>query len=744
MAKRSAKTPSESPPARRDELNPEFELLRLHEKLFDPKRWVKAMAAKRKMSRTELEAPDPGPAAFKGQEGPGIFIGAKGQRGQVLAAANPKPKGSFGFAGTFAQLKSDQPWVAGTLALRFDPRKLGTITRDSLRLFYWDAKRKQFSMVWGSRRSTDGDYVYGSASRPGVYAVIGVNAHPLVLSAARLLCALGPYGRAFPDAAKKIIDPICRTILCPPDMPALDNPRQREPLLMEGAEQGFPLPPGGLGPPPGNPCEDCFTTGGVLPECEILDPPHGGSGGGCREYWESVGPKNISGCIKQVSIDPADPNRLYCAAINGGVWTLGNLAGYPTAVWQPLTDQLESLRFNAIEAAQSNNQVLYAASIQICMYRSDDRGANWLALAATRDWYVHKILIHPADVSTVFAATTTGFHISTDAGEHWTLSRGGDILDAALDPLDSSIIYIAARGEGVLKSVTAGFGPWTMMLPWSSASNPATTELKVALGYRNADGSLQTDANRTVVAKLSLQIFVSRNGGRPTGAGWVSKGDVGITSQLWWDNILAVDPFNPNVFLSGEQQLYRSANGGDNWNPITMPHEDQQSVQFDRNTQGLVYMANDGGVFRSTDSGQTWIANPTTIADEIAARRSLVKNLATAEFYRVGVQNHVAAGNLFHSGLIAASAVGSALWEGIEGHAWEWAYVFADPKRIGRFYVFHGQLARRRYPGTGTGDFVNIATFQPYISDASTSRPVGAIAVDARPGSQVILVRRRS
>ena len=260
------------------------------------------------------------------------------------------------------------------------------------------------------------------------------------------------------------------------------------------------------------------------------------------------------------------------------------------------------------------------------------------------------------------------------------------------------------------------------MLPWSSATNPATTEMKIALGYRNADGSLQMDANRTVVAKLSLEIFVSRNGGRSSGAGWVSKGNQGLTSQLWWDNMLAVGPFNPHVFLSGEQELYRSTNIGDDWVTIPMPHEDQQSVQFDRNTQGLVYIANDGGVFRSTGGGQSWMVSPASIADEIAARRSLVKNPATAEFYRVGVQNQMAVGNLFHSGLIGATRVGSAQWEGTEGHAWEWAYVFVDPKRVGRFYVFHGQLARRRYPGTGAdiGVFVSDDegdTWQPYGDD---------------------------
>lgn len=95
--------------------------------------------------------------------------------------------------------------------------------------------------------------------------------------------------------------------------------------------------------------------------------------------------------------------------MNGGVWMLSNVTTYPTTAWQPLTDQVEILRMNAIEAAQSNNQVLYAASPNVSMYRSDDRGGNWQPLESTRNWKVHKVLIHPADADTVFVATESGF-----------------------------------------------------------------------------------------------------------------------------------------------------------------------------------------------------------------------------------------------------------------------------------------------------------------------------------------------
>ena len=294
------------------------------------------------------------------------------------------------------------------------------------------------------------------------------------------------------------------------------------------------------------------------------------------------------------------------------------------------------------------------------------------------------------------------------------------------------------------KSLLSGSGPWRTVLDWSVAAAPATTEIRIALGLRHADGTLQTDADRTVVAKLSLEIFVNRAGGRNTGGGWVSKGSRGSTAQLWWDNVLAVDPFDPDVWLTGEQELYRTEDSGDTWATVASyyaPHEDQQSVQFDPRNAGAVYLSNDGGVYRSSDGGLTWYVASISVAAEIAARRSLVRDLATAEFYRVGVQGNMAVGNLFHSGIIASDDLARGRWHGIEGHAWEFNYIYADPKRAGRFYVFHSVLAIRRYPGAGTpDDFVTIAPFRPYLQGADTSNPVGAIAIDRTPGSGAILV----
>jgi photosystem II stability/assembly factor-like uncharacterized protein len=735
---------------RDEEEGREFDMVRLHEQHFDRKRWEKSIEYKRQMPHIVVDVQDPGPAILERVEGDevGIFIGKQDPTVYVQLAENPDEEGSFGFVGTFASVESKSSFTDGLLVLRFNPRKLGWVARESLRLFRWDEKAKRFVKVPRSDVSRAGDYVFGRITQAGNYTIIGVNTHPLALYTIKVICDLHGVLRAVPaELGRSIQDRICQLILCAPDMwEAIKDPIVWDGLQREGARAGYSLPGGEIGLAPygevaQNLCERCLggstgvTPGEVIPECDLIG--ESPSGSTCTSLgWTSVGPFDLSGCITEVLVDPGNSNRIYAAAYNGGVWTLDNVNGYPSTTWRPLTDQLEGLQMRAIAVAASDNQVIYAANSLEYLYRSSDRGLNWARTGNTSLGYVRKILVHPGDPQTILVASHTGLRISLDGGGTWNLSHTGDILDVAMDPLDSSVIYIAERASGVLKTTTLGFGPWQIVLDWSRANSPTSSMIKIALGYRKADGSLQFDSNRTVAVKFGSEVFVNQRGGRDNGTDWVSKGARGGNGYGDWCHVIAVDPFNPNVILAGQQELYRTGDGGNNWAQVAAyyaPHEDQQSVAFDRNNSGVAYLANDGGVFRSTNGGVTWYIGGMSVADEIAAKRSLVLGLVTAEFYRVGVQSNQAVGNLYHSGIIATSNLGSGRWEGIEGHAWEFNNLAADSKRPRRYYVFGGELLRRRYPGTGTDDLITFGRFAPYAS-------VGAIAIDMRLHSDTILI----
>ncbi len=733
-------------------------MIRAQQESFDGRRWEKASEQKRAMPRGLPELEDPGPRAFGNApaRSRGIFLASGGGKAEVSPWDRPVARGSFGFVGAFARLTSGARKLRGTLVLRFDAKKLGYVSRDTLRLFRYDDKRKEYDLIADSAVSRAGDYVYGDVSEAGSYAIIGVNTHPVLFFATRVLCDTSVVTAALPTETRDAISRrICQVILCAPDVwNAAADPAGIDRLTAMLTEAGVsipgvpgkfgdPLEPGGgFGPVPGGGvprdiCEECtrLPSGGRLPECPII--PRGPGGTRCTDPgWSSLGPIDLAGCVKQVVVDPSNANRIYCAASNGGVWRLSNVSSYPGTTWQPLTDQFDNLTMTAMAVAPSDPQVLYAANALQYLYRSADAGANWVRTSGTNLGSVRCLLVHPGDARTVFAASSSGFRVSFDGGGTWMIQRSGDITDAAFDPDDHSILYVAERSVGVLKSTTFGFGPWTTVLPWSRAAAPSSSMIKIALGRRRG-GVAESDMSRTVVAKFGSEVFVNHRGGRDSGTDWVTVGARGGSGYGDWCHVLGVDPFNSRVILAGQQELFRSADDGGTWATVASyyaPHEDQQSVCFDPVNANVVYLSNDGGVFRSTDGGITWQGAGTTVSDEIAAKRNLNRNLVTAEFYRVGLSGVRAMGDLYHSGIIGSTDITTGLWSGIEGHAWEFNNVYADPKRPARFYVFGGSLLRRRFPGVGTEDFAQYGMFQPHAGTAQ-----GAIAVDTRPGFNTLL-----
>ena len=428
--------------------------------------------------------------------------------------------------------------------------------------------------------------------------------------------------------------------------------------------------------------------------------------------WRTLGPDHLSGCMVQVAVDPNNTDRLYAVAQGGGLWRLDGVAEYPGQTWVPLSDQHASLVGFAVAIAPSDSTIVYLAEGD-SLLRSTDGGSTWASAATTPLWYgadpwshaARRIVIDPSDSALVLLASNSGLWQTADAGANWTQLLAGDVTDVALDPSDSAIIYAAQRDVGVVKSVTGG-GAWTTIQPWGSAAL-----VKIALGRQG------TPASRTVALKFDQQVMVSTSaGGGPWTATSLPPDQWGET-QYYWNSCIAVDPFDDRTILAGIQEVYRSDDGGATWSVVATyyhPHEDQQSIVFDPASPGVVYLSNDGGVFRSTDSGQTWMSGSPWPWNDVFTGQDLSFGLTTADLYRVGVGPNpvagpVAVGPGHHQGLTASRFVKSREWEEIQGHSWERANTYAFPNQAGCFYVVQGpDLWRQLYPVTGSGDLIQI------------------------------------
>jgi hypothetical protein len=520
-------------------------------------------------------------------------------RVEVRPVRNPRPRASLGFVGAFADVTAEETSIPGTLVLRIEPKRLGAVAPESLRLFRWVAQAKRFTLVEPSGPG-DGSFVWGRITTPGRYAVIGLNVDPSVLATIRTLAAV----RDLPDIDKEpggaLHRRICELVVCAPE---LGDESKRRCADCQKLSQPFELPEFEL-----------------LPAVMQLAPERASQVGPSREAGAREQARPAASGVLALALDPSEPDRLYVGAATGGLWCLDGVTNDPTSGWTALTEQNCSLIVHAVAVARANSQILYVADGLGRIRRSVDRGATWGPPSEDRFRHVWTVLAHPTEPDRLYVAAGSvegddgdgemGLWESIDGGSRWAPLLTGDVTDAALDPADALILYAAIRHDGLYRSSDSG-QTWQRALPFVSEAVHGGSMIVIALGRQTAE------IERTVAVKFGQEIFVNRNGGRgprqPDGGPWVSKGWRGGDGLGNRFQVLAVDPFDDEVLLAGSQELVRtqtaSLPGGGEWTTVTSPsapQENRQCVEFDPNHEGVVYLANASGIFRSIDGGRAW------------------------------------------------------------------------------------------------------------------------------------------
>ena len=92
----------------------------------------------------------------------------------------------------------------------------------------------------------------------------------------------------------------------------------------------------------------------------------------------------------------------------------------------------------------------------------------------------------------------------------------------------------------------------------------------------------------------------------------------------------SIHPTDPDVVVRGTIHVFRSTDGAEswvdlsnNWGSSQKVHQDTHVVLFDPNNPGTFYVGSDGGLWKTTDNGVTFINKN--------------GNLNVTQFYAIGV-----------------------------------------------------------------------------------------------------------
>lgn len=339
--------------------------------------------------------------------------------------------------------------------------------------------------------------------------------------------------------------------------------------------------------------------------------------------WVERGPGNVGGRTRALLLDPDDAtlSTWWAGSVTGGLWKTTD-GGFS---WRPLTDHFPTLAVSTLAMSNRNRNVLYMGTGATAerfsgdgIFRSSDRGVTWEHLRATvNDNFraVNKVVVHPADENIVMAATEEGIFRSFDGGQSWTaIFSDSYVQDLRVQPGNYNVQIAAGGYNGIFYSQDAG-RTWQSVL-----SNVDSVDhfRRIELAYSPSDPDI---AYAAIEASPLEQLYRSDDGGLT----WVATVDTTehpinwMHGRGWWNNALAVHPYDPNIVFTGGVYLFTSYVSGQSPGPYIRevlfdidrpPHVDHHvlmPIPINSSTGDFwILNANDGGVAISKDNGKNY------------------------------------------------------------------------------------------------------------------------------------------
>jgi photosystem II stability/assembly factor-like uncharacterized protein len=414
--------------------------------------------------------------------------------------------------------------------------------------------------------------------------------------------------------------------------------------------------------------------------------------------WEFLGPGNIGGRTRALLIDPRNADVIYAGGVSGGIWKTSNGGGFWKPIGDNLANLAvnsmamhpeDSTTLYAGTGEGYFREELRGTALPLRgdgIFRTRNGGDTWEHLASTRNsdfHWVNDVVVSRRDPRRVYAATRTGVWRSSDEGETWrrilgVVVKGGCLdlemrTDAAGDYLFASCgiyqqatvfrhrnaetdtgweIVLNASGMSRTSLAIAPSNP-SVVYALSASNNPGPQRrfdqglLAVYRSDRNGDPGSWVAVNRNDDS-VKLDTLLLTN---PLSGGPGCPGSFGSYVGMGWHcNVISVDPTNPDIVWAAGVDLFRSDDGGRTWGlasywwaPTTTPsfvHADQHAIAFHPSYDGegnqIVFVANDGGVFKTANARDAvaYGAENVCRADATNLRwESLNHNFGATQFY---------------------------------------------------------------------------------------------------------------
>ncbi len=356
--------------------------------------------------------------------------------------------------------------------------------------------------------------------------------------------------------------------------------------------------------------------------------------------WRMIGPTR-GGRTRASCGVPSQPNVFYVGAVNGGVWKTDDSG----RTWTPIFDEQPTQATGAIAVALSDPNIIYVSSgeglarpdlaVGDGIYKSTDAGKTWTHLSGLRDGQgIPALAVDPHDPNRVFAAVLghpygpnpeRGIFLSTDGGQNWqkVLSKNEDVggSDVEIDPSNPNVVYAAL---------------WELRLgPWEDANQYSGSEGGL---FKSSDGGKTWHPLTNGLPKTVVQVNLTIAPSQPSRlyasvAG--ARGETGMGSEVGiyrsddggdnWQRITTdtrpagrigggdlpmprVDPKNPDIVYSTSTVTMKSTDGGKTWMSFrgAPGGDDYQNIWINPNDPNIILLVGDQGALVTVNGGKSW------------------------------------------------------------------------------------------------------------------------------------------
>jgi len=235
------------------------------------------------------------------------------------------------------------------------------------------------------------------------------------------------------------------------------------------------------------------------------------------------------------------------------------------------------------------NDLVYAGSFGLGLFRSEDRGATWIKSGeGVADPFI--LALATGKDGAIFAGTFRGgVFRSRDRGQSW------QAINSGLKRLEIKAILTA--GDGVYAGTSDGVYRLAATDRWSVVTTGLDDILVHALAL-SSDGTLFAGTSGKGIVRFKAQ-----------STGWARqqnalKDHEGMTENFI--RVLTIDPEGSIYAGTFDGGVFLSVDGGVTWRPISraLPNDSIRGILF--NSRGL-FVATGHGIFKTTDRGRQWV-----------------------------------------------------------------------------------------------------------------------------------------